>query len=204
MSKNNVSVKTQKMVLMAILFALIILVTCLPLKTFGFEITLAMIPIAVGAVLMGPWAGAGLGGFYGICSFLQCFGLLCPSPLGAELLSINPFYCVVTCIVPRVLCGLLCGLIYKALAKVDKTKIVSNAVACLSCPLLNTVFFMSSLMLMYGNTDYIHSFMDMLGVYNPFLFVIAFVGLNGIIEAAANFVIATAVSKALQKFIKYN
>ena len=41
------------------------------------------------------------------------------------------------------------------------------------------------------------SFMDTLGVYNPIMFVLAFVGINGLVEAIACFVIATAVSKAL-------
>lgn len=204
MSKNNVSKSTQKMVLLAILFAIIILVTCLPIKTLGLEITLAMIPIAVGAVLFGAKEGAILGGFYGVCSFLQCFGFLCPSPFGAQLLSINPWFTLIACIVPRILCGFLCGLFYKWLSKFDKTKFLSNAAACLLCPLLNTVFFMSAIMLLFGQTKYIRSFMDMLGVYNPLLFVLAFVGINGLIEAITNFVIATAVSKALQKFIIYN
>ena len=50
MTKTNK--KTVRLVLMALLSAIIIMLTCLPLRTMGFEITLAVIPIAVGAVVL--------------------------------------------------------------------------------------------------------------------------------------------------------
>ena len=195
MTKTNK--KTVRLVLMALLSAIIIMLTCLPLRTMGFEITLAVIPIAVGAVVLGPVCGAILGGVYGICSFLQCLGLLLPSPLGMGLIAINPVFTAITCIVPRVLCGLFAGLVYKALKNIDKTNFLSHSLACLTCPLLNTVFFMSSLMIFFGQTELMQGFMDTLGVYNPLMFVLAFVGINGLVEAIACFVIATAVAKTL-------
>ena len=48
--------------------------------------------------------------------------------------------------------GLLCGWIFRGLARIDKTKIVSYVVAGLSGALLNTIFFMSSLILLFGRT----------------------------------------------------
>ncbi len=195
MTKTNQ--KTVRLVLMALLSAIIILLTCLPLRTMGLEISLAVIPIAVGAVVLGPTAGAILGGVYGVCSFLQCLGLLLPSPLGIELFAISPIFTVITCIIPRVLCGLFAGLVFKALKKVDKTNFLSHSAACLTCPILNTVFFMSALMIFFGQTELMQGYMEILGVYNPFMFVLAFVGINGVVEAIACFVIATAVSKAL-------
>lgn len=197
--------KTVRLVMLALFSALIILLTCLPLKTLGLEIIFTVIPIAVGAVLLGPSGGAILGTVYGICSFLQCLGLLLPSAFGAALLGINPFLTAVVCIVPRFLCGFLSGLIFKALSKIDKTKFISHAVACLACPVLNTLFFMSSLMIFFGGSELIQGFMQTLGVFNPFLFVIAFVGINGAVEAGSCFVIATSISKILtvmQKKIK--
>lgn len=189
--------RTVRLVFMALLTAIIVLLTCLPLKTLGLEITLAMIPISVGAVVLGPTSGAILGGIYGVCSFLQCFGLLCPSPLGAMLITVNPFLTLITCLIPRILCGWIAGLVYVALKKVDKTNFLSHTAACLVCPVLNTVFFMGALMIFFGNTEIIQGFMETLGVYNPFLFVLAFIGINGIVEAASCFVVGTAVAKTL-------
>lgn len=189
--------KTVRLALLGMFSAIIILLTCLPVKTLGLEISLAMIPIAIGATVLGPSGGAVLGGVYGVCSFLQCFGLLCPSPFGAALLSINPFFTLVTCLIPRILCGFLAGLTYLGMDKIQKFKIVSHSASCLVCPLLNTVFFMSCIMLFFGQSDLIKGFMEQLGTTNPFLFVLGFVGINGLIEACVCFVIATAISKVL-------
>ncbi|MBC8532971.1 ECF transporter S component [Yeguia hominis] len=186
-----------RLTLLAMLTAIILLVTCLPLQTLGLEISLAMVPISVGAVLLGPSGGAILGGIYGIFSFLQCLGFLKPSTLGIALYAINPGFTAVTCIVPRILCGLLAGLIFVAIQKIDRTKWLRYTLACLACPLLNTLFFMSALLFFFGQTDLIQGYMQQLGVYNPFLFVLAFVGINGLVEALTCFFIGAAISKAL-------
>ena len=178
------------------------MIRSLPVKTLGLEITLTLIPISVGSVLLGPVSGLILGGVYGVCSFLQCLGLLLPSPFGAALLTIDPFLTAVTCIVPRLICGFVPGLVYSALKKVDKTNVIAQAVGCLTCPILNTLFFMSFLMLFFGSSELIQGFMEMLGVFNPFLFVFAFVGINGLVEIITCVVIAPAVVKALESVKK--
>ena len=53
-------------------------------------------------------------------------------------------------------------------------------------------------------TEYIQSFVQTLGVSNPFLFVIAFVGINGLVEAVVCFIVGTAISAALKKALKYS
>ena len=42
------------------------------LRTPGLEITFLMIPVTVGAIVLGPAAGAILGGVFGLTSFFQC------------------------------------------------------------------------------------------------------------------------------------
>jgi len=163
-------------------------------RTGAIEITLLTIPVIVGAIILGPAAGAFMGGVFGLTSFIQCFGL---SPFGAVLLGINPVYTFIICFIPRVLMGWLCGVIFKAL-KNRTPKFVSFSVASLSGSLLNTIFFMSALMLLFGNTEYIQSFNpEGLSVIS---FVIAFVGANGLIEAAACFIVGTAISRAVYKY----
>lgn len=197
---------TVRLTTMGLLIALIIMLTCLPIQTLGLEITLAMIPIAVGAVVLGSSSGAILGGIYGLCSFAQCFGLLKPSAFGASMLALDDnsvIYVAIICIVPRILCGLGAGLVYSWLSKFDKTKIISHATACLICPLLNTVLFMSAIMLFFGNSELIQGYMEILGIYNPFFFVLAFVGINGLVEAVSCFILATAISKILTSVIRF-
>lgn len=102
---------------MALLVAIILLMAFTPIgyiKTAGLEITLIVVPVAVGAVTLGPTAGAILGGVFGITSFIQCFGM---SQFGALLLGINPFLTFLVCVPTRILMGWLTGLIYHGLRK---------------------------------------------------------------------------------------
>lgn len=196
--KTNMSAKTLKMIQLALLTAIIVLMAFTPvgfIRTPGLEITLIGIPVVVGAVLLGPSGGAILGAVFGLCSFLQCFGM---SPFGAVLLGINPFWTFVVCFVPRTLMGWLSALIFKGLRKVDKTRFFSFLAACLGGALLNTILFMSALMLFFGQSEYI---LSMQGSMNVFAFVLAFVGVNGLIEAIVCAVVGTAISKALYMFL---
>jgi len=187
---------------LAMMIAIILVMNFTPLgyiKTPGLSITLMTVPVAIGAILLGPKGGFACGLAFGLTSFYQA---LTGSPFGAMLLSINPFGCAVTCIVTRALEGWLCGLIFKALHDAGKTKKISYYVASLSCPLLNTVLFMSSLVIFFYNTDYIQGFVESLGVSNPLTFVLAFVGLQGLIEAVICFIIASIVSRSLAAALK--
>lgn len=194
--------KTRRLVYMAILIAIILVMALTPLgylKTAGLEITFIQVPVIVGAILMGPTAGAILGGVFGLTSFIQCFGL---SAFGAALLEINAVYTFILCFFSRVLMGWLTGLIFRALQKVDRTKFVSYAVTSLAAPILNTVFFVGGMILLFGSSSYIQGLMAEAGAANLLSFAVAFVALNGVIEAAACFLLGTAISKALASALK--
>ncbi len=194
--------RTMRMVQLALFIAIIILMAFTPIgyiKTPALEITLIVIPVTVGAIILGPTSGAILGGVFGITSFIQCFGM---SPFGAVLLGINPLATFILCMVPRILMGWLSGILFAALKKIDKSKVFSYAAASLAGPLLNTTLFMTVLVLFFYNTDYIQGFVSAMGTSNVFAFVIAFVGVNGLIEAGVNFVAGGAISKALDTFAK--
>ena len=185
------------MVELAIFVAIIILMSFTPLgylKIFAVDITLIVIPVAVGAIVLGPTAGAILGFVFGMTSFVLSFS----SALGAMMLDINPIFRVITCIVPRVMCGWLTGIVYLGMKKGKKLSKLSVPVTNLICPIFNTVFFMSALVLFYYNTPAVQQLAESLKVYNPLAFVIVFVGANAVIEAVACFIIGTALTKAIQ------
>ena len=182
----------------ALLAAVICVVSFLPIRTLGLEITLSMVPVAIGACLYGPASGAILGAVFGIVSFIQCFGY---SPFGAVLLGENPLLTAIVCIPTRILAGLLAGVIAAAIGKLCKNakSVIPLAVGAIAAPVLNTLFFMSALVLCFWNTDYIQGFASALGAANPFIFVILFVGINGLVEIVAGFILALPLSKALSK-----
>ena len=77
-------------------------------------------------------------------------------------------------------------------------RLVSEALACLLVPLLNTLFFMGMLIIGFYQTDYIQGFVSLLKAPNPFVFVILFVGLNGLIELLVGAFVSFPIVKALK------
>ena len=199
---NDRKTKTTWMVQIAMLTAIVLILAFTPLgyiRTGGLEITLIVIPVAVGAVILGPVGGMILGAVFGITSFIQCFGM---SPFGAMLLSISPVKTFVTCVVTRTLMGLMTGLIYQGMKKISRNKSLNTVVANLCCPFMNTLLFMSCIVIFFYQTDYIQGFVSMLGAANPFLFVLGFVGINGLVEALLCFVVGSAITRALLSALK--
>lgn len=182
----------------AVLAAIVVLMAFTPigyLRLGAVETTFIMIPVAVGAITLGEKSGAFLGLVFGISSFIQCFGM---SPFGAALLGINPIYTFIMCLVPRILMGYLCGIIYKALCKVKKG--VAVVIASFFAPVINTALFMASLILFFGKSDYI---MEMrAGTENIWAFMVAFVGLNGVMEIVTTTLITPPVALAVQKAVR--
>lgn len=190
---------TKYLVEMALLIAIILLMAFTPIgyiKTLGLEITLIVVPVAVGAVTLGPTAGAILGAVFGITSFIQCFGM---SAFGAVLLGINPVLTFIVCVPTRILAGWLTGVIYKGLRKTKLPSIGSVTITSLCSPLLNTTFFMGSLVTLFAST-----MRESFGMTKVLPFIFGFVGVNGVVEAATCFVLGTAIAVALKKALRYN
>ena len=194
---NRTKLSVQDMVQLSVLIAIMLLLELTGLgmiKTAGLEITIMLVPVIVGAIVMGPGAGALLGGVFGLISFWECFG---KSSFGAVLLGINPLYTFLVCVPTRILAGWLCGLSFKGLNKLDKSNLWSFGAAGLIGALCNTVLFMSMLCLCFYHTEYIQGFVAALGSSNAFLFVIAFVGVNGLVEGAVSLITGAAIAKAV-------
>ena len=192
--------KVIKMVQLAILIAITLLMAFTPIgyiRTGGLAIQMIMIPVTVGAMILGPGAGALLGLVFGLTSFWQCFGL---DPFGAQLLSINPFFTFLLCVPTRTLVGFLTGVLFNGIKKIDKSNTISYFAGGLLGAMLNTAIFMSSLMLLFYNTDYIQSFNT--SGKNIIAFIISFVALNGFLEWPVTSIAGGIVSKAVSRFLR--
>lgn len=187
-----------RMTLLAILIAIVLLMSFTPvgyLKIGALEITFLVVPVAIGAILLGPIGGLILGLTFGLTSFIQC--LTGMSAFGATLLNINPFLTFLVCVPTRALMGFLTGLIFKGLNKVMKKDIFAHIIAAVSAPLLNTIFFMSLLCICFYRTDFLQGIAEQLKTTNVFSFIIAFIALNGLIEIGVNFIVGATVSKTI-------
>ena len=107
-NRTNIRWLTQLALLVAIL--LVLNYTPLGYLQIGpLSASLLTVPVAIGAMTMGPAAGAILGGVFGATSFIQA--LEGKSAMGSALFQVSPFGTFVVCFVARVLVGLCAGLI---------------------------------------------------------------------------------------------
>ena len=196
MAIKKTGLNTLKLTQTAILSAVIIMMAFVPFLGYihlgPLSATTLVIPVAIGAAVIGPGAGAFLGFIFGATSYVQCFGL---DAFGTTLNEITPFFTLLMCFVPRILMGLLTGLIYKAVSKASP---LAGAITCsIAAPALNTVMFVGALMLFFGKSDYIMSF------GNSFIAVVAvLITWNAVFELATTGVLGSLISPLIVKLEK--
>ena len=76
------------------------------------------LPIAVGAITMGPAAGAVLGGVFGAVSFYDA--VTGASAMTGALFQVSPVNTFILCVGMRVLMGVCVGLIFNTVKNFDK------------------------------------------------------------------------------------
>ena len=191
---------TREMVTTAMLCAILLIMSFTPLGYLNIgplAISFNMIPVAIGAIALGPMGGMILGGMFGITSFLQCLGVGGTSAMGVIRFEINPFFAFVQRFVPRLLAGLLAGLVFKGVKKISNPSVACFTTGFMAA-LFNTVLFMTALVLLFGNSEYVQNLM---GGRNVLLFICAFVGVNAVVEMIAASMIVGIVGKVLSKYL---
>ena len=153
------------------------------------------VPIAVGAILLGPTAGAILGAVFGAVSFKDA--ITGASVMTSTLLQVSVDHTFILCVVMRILMGFCVGWVFRAFNKLTRGNIVSYFAGALSAPLLNTIFFMGYICLAFYNTEYVQGLVSTHGVSNPLAFVVALVGVQGLIEAVVCCAVGGVIAKGV-------
>ncbi len=203
MSNANVNPKVGRLARMALLVAIIILLTFTPLGyiTLPFiAATTIQMPVIIGAVMMGPMAGLALGIAFGLSALCKVLMMPGADPVATAILSYNFFLYAVIAIVPRGLMGWLSGLLFAGLNKtLPNQRLVSYGITGFVGSMLNTIFYLGSLWLMAsGIVAEVYS-MDISGVGAMVMTVAATAGIP---EAIVSCVIVAAVCRALQAIDK--
>ena len=157
------------------------------------------VPIAIGAIVIGPLASMLLGGVFGFVSFMDA--IKGASIMTSTLLGVSAIHTFILCFVTRLLMGLCVGLVYGAMAKACKNATANCFVASLSAPLLNTIFFMGYIVLVFYKTDYIQERVASLGAANPLMFVVLLVGVQGLIEIIVGCAVGGVLARAVASFL---
>lgn len=190
---STVKEKTLRLVQLGLLSGLIILLQMyfvIPLPG-SLTLSLVLVPIVVGAVLYGPRSGALLGGVFGVLvAVMAVQGRL--GALTNMMVAYNALLTVAICVLKGVAAGLVPGLIAEAFKKRPFAGILLAAAAA---PIANTGIFVAGMLTVFRGV--MLEFADgigMGGVNALYFAVVILVGVNFIIEFAANLILSPAIA----------
>jgi uncharacterized membrane protein len=192
--KNSTYRLTGLAILSAIIIVLQIFTTFV--KFGPFSITLALIPMVVGAAMYGVGAGAYLGAVLGIVVTIMC---VTGGDVGGALVwAANPFMCAVMCTLKTAIAGLCAGAVYKALS--EKNRFVAVLLAAVVSPIVNTGLFIVGMLLFFrellaswaGGTDMLT------------YIILGLTGVNFLVELGVNIVLTPVVVKIIDAVRKTN
>ncbi len=148
--------------------------------------TLSHLPVIITAILLGPRAGAGMGFFFGLFSFIV-WTFMPPAPIAFVF---TPFYTlgeihgnlwsIAICFIPRILIGVVSGFAYQWLLKKTKSKVIIYGISAVLGSLTNTFLVLAGIFFIFG-----HSYAAAIGSSYQFLKTVFAMTIltNGIPEA---------------------
>ena len=190
-------------VLTALEIVLLLWGSAVPVGAGGATLNFSLVPIVLGAILLGPWAGMLLGLAAGIAILVMV--VLCAQ--GAVFLFLfheQPVVIALICLLKTAAAGLVSGLLYRMIAK--KSPKAAVFAAAVAAPVVNTAMFILGLLCMSGAVSAAAARYS-LGYQGAFaVIVLVFVGYNFFIEFAINLVLApalcTVIRVAEKQFLK--
>ena len=190
----------------ALMAAIVILLANTPLGMIQLPVikaTTVHIPVILGAILLGPLAGAILGGVFGICSMIS--NTIAPTLLS---FAFSPFMSMtgimgavkavwisVGC---RILIGVVAGWLWILLKKIRVNPIVALPVTGFIGSMVNTVCVMGSIYFLLAKE---YASVKSVAVDAVWGLIIGTVTASGIPEAIAAAILVALIGKVLLKFV---
>lgn len=127
---------TRKIAFIGVLGALTVLLGSTPIglipTPWGLNVTILHIPTILGALLLGPIGGVGIGAIFGISSMVRAIS----NPVGLSVMFVNPLISIL----PRILFGLTAWLVFSGLERLRVPKILAATIAAAAGTLLHTTY----------------------------------------------------------------
>ncbi len=167
------------------------------------SVSLVLIPIVIGALILGPKAGAFLGFVFG-CITLWA-GISGTDGFTHILFSAQPLETALICLGKGTLAGLGAGLIYKAIQ--SKNKFTGALIASAAAPIINTgIFVLGGLFLVNKTLEANLVNFGASGQTVIYFVIIGCAGLNFVAEFIVNLIVSPAINtvvNAVKKHIKH-
>ena len=189
--KNN---KISRMVQLAVLLGIVIFLQCffaqIVVGTTSFSVVL--VPIVVGAILLGPGAGALLGFAFG--AVVLIYGIIGQDVFTNMLFVAQPGFTALICLGKGTAAGFLAGLVYRLIAK--SNAFWASVAAAAIAPIANTgLFILGGLTLVRGTLE---ANLSTFGADSVLIFLVVFcAGINFIVEFGVNMILAPAIYRII-------
>lgn len=183
MANQKKAMSTKNLVMYAVLTAItfVLQYVSMFIRTGTFSITLSLVPIVIGAAILGIRGGMWLGLVFG-------FAVLVSGDAN-PFLALSVPGTIITVLVKGAMSGLCAGIIFKSLKSKNTTLAV--ALSAVSCPIVNTGVFIIGVFvffLKYFLTD---------GMTIPAL-IFSFIGVNFFIELAVNIILCPTIVRLIK------
>lgn len=195
---------TRFMVSVGLMAAIVIVLANTPLGMIQLPIvkaTTVHIPVIIGAILLGPMAGAILGGVFGVCSLIS--NTMAPtllsfafSPFMSTTGIIGAIKAIWVSVGCRILIGLAAGWLWRLLKKIKLNQIVALSITGFVGSMVNTVAVMGSIYLLFAQQYAEAKDVAVTAVWG---LIMGTVTASGIPEAIAAAVLVAVVTKVLLK-----
>lgn len=188
------------MVELAILTALVVVLQLVGsfIKIGALPMSFVLVPIVIGACLLGVRAGAFLGFVFGLITVIA--GVSGTDLFSWLLWDANPVAFVAVCLLKATLAGACAGLVYKGLGKAlgGKYKLLQAILSSVTAPIVNTGLFCAGMLIFYfGSLPTM--FPDAVAQYGDavkFIFI-GCAGVNFIGEFLVNLVLSPAMVRII-------
>ncbi len=188
-NKKSIVRMTELAVLTAIVLVLQLLGIGIKLPFLATPVSLVLIPIVLGATVLGPKAGAWLGLVFGLEVYIVA-GVMGMDFFTMTLFNNHPIITFLICVVKSTLAGFLCGVVYQIIAK--KNELLATFVAAAVAPIVNTGVFIIGCLFISGTleSNFVAS-----GSTVIYFLIIGCAGLNFVIEFFINMIFSPALNR---------
>lgn len=192
------------MVGVALMAAIVVLLANTPLGLIQLPIikaTTTHIPVIIGAILLGPMAGAILGGVFGICSLVSntvapVAVSICFSPFLSQTGLVGAGKALWVSVGCRIIIGVVAGWLWILLKKVRVSDYIALPVVGFVGSMTNTVTVMGSIYFLF-RAEYAAAQPEPTSMEMVYDIIMGVVTGAGVMEAIAALVLVTAIGKAL-------
>jgi len=191
LSKKQIHKKTTQLTATAILIAVIVVLQMIVaplLGKVGFNFSLVLIPISLGAMLYGKKTGLLLGLIFGVATFIS--GLILLDPFTNILINNNAIVTLLICLVKGAFAGLVPAILYSLLK--NKNDTVAIFIASASAPIVNTGLFCIG-SLYFKNLFMNSEALNPNGVTSFFVLLFGIIAINFVGEFIINIVFAPSI-----------